>query len=85
MFFSGLSKQHESSFFNAVDSGVVEWKHPLHDSNVTITQRYSHSACYYNKSMYIFGGCTLSNTTFNDLWRYDLGTRKWIRPVALGL
>ena len=49
-----------------------------------ITERYSHSACYHNKSVYIFGGCTLSNTTFNDLWRFDLATRKWIRPVALG-
>ena len=31
--------------------------------------------------MYVFGGCTSSFTTFNDLLRLDLATRKWTRPV----
>ncbi|XP_041377823.1 F-box only protein 42-like isoform X2 [Gigantopelta aegis] len=48
------------------------------------TERYSHCACFFDKSMYVFGGCTLSNTTFNDLWRFDLATRQWIRPLAMG-
>ncbi|CAG2110996.1 unnamed protein product [Medioppia subpectinata] len=34
--------------------------------------------------MYVFGGCTIANTTFNDLWRFDLSTRTWIRPIATG-
>lgn len=34
--------------------------------------------------MYIFGGCTSTNTTFNDLWRFDLMDRKWVRPLAIG-
>merc|ERR1712226_247815 len=34
--------------------------------------------------MYIFGGCTSTATTFNDLWRLDLTTRRWHRPIATG-
>ena len=52
---------------------------------ISPTERYSHCACFFDKSMYVFGGCTLSNTTFNDLWRFDLATRQWIRPLAMGL
>ncbi|CAG5117957.1 unnamed protein product, partial [Candidula unifasciata] len=49
-----------------------------------ISDRFSHSAVYYDGSMYVFGGCTSTNTTFNDLWRLDLTTRQWIRPIAMG-
>lgn len=45
-------------------------------------------ACYYdaNQSMYVFGGCTQSscNAAFNDLWRLDLNSKEWIRPLASG-
>lgn len=34
--------------------------------------------------MYIFGGCTKTGTTFNDLWKLDLDTRKWERPIPMG-
>ena len=34
--------------------------------------------------MYVFGGCTATCTTFNDLWRLDLDTRKWVRPITMG-
>ncbi|XP_034231582.1 F-box only protein 42 [Thrips palmi] len=50
----------------------------------TITKRFSHSACYHDNSMYVFGGCTSTSTTFNDLWRLDLNKRKWVRPLATG-
>lgn len=49
-----------------------------------ITERFSHSAAYLNGSMYVFGGCTSTNTTFNDLWIFDLNNRQWVRPVAMG-
>jgi len=35
-------------------------------------------------SMYVFGGCTSTSTTFNDLWRLDLNKRQWIRPLTMG-
>ncbi|PSN48109.1 hypothetical protein C0J52_13244 [Blattella germanica] len=50
----------------------------------TITKRYSHSACRYGNSMYVFGGCTSTSTTFNDLWRLDLNKRQWVRPLTMG-
>ena len=34
--------------------------------------------------MYVFGGCTSSSTTFNDLWRLDLTKRQWVRPLTMG-
>lgn len=34
--------------------------------------------------MYVFGGCTATWTTFNDLWQLDLGTRTWVRPITMG-
>lgn len=37
--------------------------------------------------MYVFGGCTQSscNAAFNDLWRLDLNSKEWIRPLASGM
>lgn len=54
------------------------------DNTPSITKRYSHSAVVCDDYMYIFGGCTSSNTTFNDLWRLDLSTRTWVRPITMG-
>ena len=34
--------------------------------------------------MYVFGGCTSTNTTFNDLWKLNLTTRSWVRPLPTG-
>lgn len=34
--------------------------------------------------MYVFGGGSSTNTTFNDLWRFDLSKREWIRPLTMG-
>lgn len=34
--------------------------------------------------MYVFGGCTCTSTTFNDLWRLDLSSRKWVRLLTMG-
>lgn len=50
----------------------------------TITKRYSHSAVVHENSMYVFGGCAFSMTTFNDLWRLDLSKRQWVRPLTMG-
>lgn len=52
---------------------------------VNIAERCSHAACYHpNGSMFVFGGCTAAYTTFNDLWRFDLATRSWSRPIPMG-
>ena len=53
-------------------------------SEPTISERYSHSACFHDKIMYIFGGCTAMNTTFNDLWGFNVCLGKWNRCLASG-
>ena len=86
-----------SACTNATTTVTNEIQHRLHESGnheqpverckaLTVGKRYSHSAVYDDStdSMYIFGGCTSTATTFNDLWRLDLTTRRWHRPIATG-
>lgn len=80
----GVIRQLEQNFHDAIACSQVLWTKLLPGDNPSITERYSHCACYYDKSLYIFGGCTSTNTTFNDLWRFNLATREWIRPLATG-
>lgn len=49
-----------------------------------IAGRFSHSAIRHGNSMYIFGGGSSSDTTFNDLWRFDLSEMRWERPLSMG-
>ncbi|KMY95735.1 uncharacterized protein Dsimw501_GD15446 [Drosophila simulans] len=49
-----------------------------------IAGRFAHSAVRQDNSMYVFGGGSSSDTTFNDLWRFDLTHMRWARPVATG-
>lgn len=49
-----------------------------------IAGRYSHSSVVHGDSMFIFGGGTFEATNFNDLWRFDLSTRTYIRPLSTG-
>ncbi|KAH8277985.1 hypothetical protein KR018_012195 [Drosophila ironensis] len=49
-----------------------------------IAGRFAHSAVRQGNSMYVFGGGSSSDTTFNDLWRFDLTHMRWARPVATG-
>ncbi|XP_055380797.1 uncharacterized protein LOC129611610 [Condylostylus longicornis] len=53
-------------------------------SQIFPSGRFSHAYCVHEDSMYIFGGGSSSDTTFNDLWRFDLSKRQWIRPVTMG-
>lgn len=74
----------QRNFCQMLRSNHMCWMYVPSEAGPSITDRYSHCACYFNQSMYIFGGCTSTNTTFNDLWRFDLGTRHWVRPLAMG-
>ncbi|MCI4389925.1 hypothetical protein PGIGA_G00116660, partial [Pangasianodon gigas] len=86
----GVAYQCYHGFLRAVQEGNIQWESRTYPYPGTpITQRFSHSACYYdsNQSMYVFGGCTQSscNAAFNDLWRLDLNSKEWIRPLASAL
>ncbi|CAB3373826.1 Hypothetical predicted protein [Cloeon dipterum] len=56
----------------------------VHHYVLTIAKRHSHSACCHENSMYIFGGCTSTSSTYNDLWKLDLTKRLWVRPLTMG-
>ncbi|XP_069598155.1 F-box only protein 42 isoform X1 [Ranitomeya imitator] len=85
----GVAHQCYHGFIKAIHDGNIQWESRTYPYPGTpITQRFSHSSCYYdpNQSMYVFGGCTQSscNAAFNDLWRLDLNSKEWIRPLASG-
>lgn len=78
---------HKTSIklIKAVGEFKVLWKNITSTDMVpTITKRFSHAACVLENNMYIFGGCTTNATSFNDLWRFDLSIRQWVRPLATG-
>lgn len=65
--------------------GCVKWFRPSYPSHIIpISKRYSHSSCVFESTMFVFGGCTSTNTTFNDLWRFDLGSHEWTRLLTTG-
>nr|XP_045600866.1 F-box only protein 42-like [Procambarus clarkii] len=81
----GVVEKRKSRFFTALKVGCVKWYSPTYPSHIIpISRRYSHSACVFDSSMYVFGGCTSTNTTFNDLWRFDLGLHEWTRLLTTG-
>ncbi|XP_046961060.1 F-box only protein 42 [Vanessa cardui] len=78
---------HKTSIklIKAVGEFNILWKNVTATDIVpTITKRFSHAACILENNMYIFGGCTTNATSFNDLWRFDLSKRQWVRPLATG-
>ncbi|XP_078695665.1 F-box only protein 42-like [Branchiostoma floridae x Branchiostoma belcheri] len=85
----GVSKQHYQSFITSIGEGTIQWhtiRGPSHQPQPA--PRISHSACYYDddQAMYVFGGSSVANpnTCFNDLWRFDLASEEWVRPLAAG-
>lgn len=80
----GAVRTIRRNFHHAVTARNVCWEHCFAENSPTISRRYSHSSSVCRDSMFVFGGCTTASTTFNDLWRLDLGTRTWIRPLATG-
>ena len=61
------------------------WKSILQQEMApTVAGRFSHSALVHENSMFIFGGGSSTATTFNDLWRFDLSKREWVRPLSMG-
>jgi len=57
--FIGVIWHYKHQFQKAIAGvGDIEllWRRHHTESCPTVTERYSHSACYYNKSVYVFGG-----------------------------
>ncbi|XP_077998368.1 uncharacterized protein LOC144451410 [Glandiceps talaboti] len=80
----GVIRQKYFSFQHAVQSSCLQWSG--REPNISpLTARYSHSACYLDKAMYVFGGCSSASTAFNDMWKLNLETREWSRVLATGM
>ncbi|CAK1550121.1 unnamed protein product [Leptosia nina] len=80
-----VSRKTTMKLIKAIGEFDIVWKIFVSTEIVpSITKRFSHAACILENSMYIFGGCTTNATSFNDLWRFDLSQRQWIRPLATG-
>ncbi|CAL4068405.1 unnamed protein product [Meganyctiphanes norvegica] len=78
-------EKRKSRFYSSLKAGCIEWFSVPYPSNIIpISKRYSHCASVHESSMFVFGGCTSTKTTFNDLWRFDLGTHEWTRLLTTG-
>lgn len=78
-------KTRQRNLSKAISEFDIAWQSVIPVAMApTITKRYSHAAVVHDNSMYVFGGCTCSMTTFNDLWRLDLSKRQWVRPLTMG-
>ena len=91
IFLAVVILKKKSTFKRLLQEGCFTVDHVLDDISLErpvarMAERYSHSGVYHNNSVYVFGGSTkgTSNTTFNDMWRFDLSTRTWIRPLVSG-
>lgn len=84
-FASDVRRHTQLNFNKGLRDFRLCWKtHETMDVAPIIAGRYSHSAIIHENSMYVFGGGSSTATTFNDLWRFDLSTRQWIRPISMG-
>ena len=84
-----VAHQKKKTFIKAVSKSKLIWtKRTIDSEKLIISKRYSHSAVYDETdnipSVFVFGGCTSTSTTFNDLWCLDPTTREWSRPRATG-
>lgn len=85
---TGLARRAKNKLEKAVVTGDICWQ-LLSESSGNhgsrwITERYAQCACYHGKALYVFGGCTPTATTYNDVWMFDLADHTWIRPVMSG-
>uniref|UniRef100_A0A1A9WV06 F-box domain-containing protein n=1 Tax=Glossina brevipalpis TaxID=37001 RepID=A0A1A9WV06_9MUSC len=71
--------------FSPQSTGNLELRSCISNTSMyVIAGRFSHSAVRYGNYMYVFGGGSSSDTTFNDLWRFDLAKMHWERPFSMG-
>ncbi|XP_062562572.1 F-box only protein 42 [Armigeres subalbatus] len=73
----------------ALQKGLVDfnlcWRQEIPNTQTpSIAARFAHASSLHRNSMYVFGGASSYDTTFNDLWQFDLSRRVWIRPISMG-
>lgn len=79
-----ICKHRVQNFCEAVRTGNLRLRTVTTKSRVSPLPRFSHGCCVIGTKMYIYGGCSSSNTAFNDLYLLDLREGRWMRPRASG-
>lgn len=81
---SRICKQRVHNFREAVRTGNLRIRTVSTKSRISPLPRFSHGCCIIGSKLYIYGGCSSSNTAFNDLYLLDLREGRWIRPRTSG-
>ena len=87
---AGLRVINRAKFNECFQSGQIYWR--CFDPSTSgsslpkqsPTQRHSHASAIVNDTLYVFGGLSATNTSYNDLWLLDLNTKEWSRPTCSG-
>ena len=78
----GLKSLNKSSFVESFQTGEFYWR--CFENRFSPAQRHSHSCVRVKDCLYVFGGFSATFTSYNDLWLFDLNTKKWSRPTTNG-
>lgn len=81
---SRICRQRVQNFHEAVRTGNLRIRRVTAKSRISPLPRFSHGCCIVGDRMYIYGGCSSSNTAFNDLYFLDLREGRWIKPLTSG-
>jgi F-box protein 42 len=77
------NKRHET-FLQSVKNGKIYWRKYANTSRVSPAPRFSHASCVLKGKLCIFGGCSSTNTVYNDLFVFCLEEQKWSKVTTSG-
>lgn len=91
---TGVANQFQKRFEEAFEKKGLIWTEAClnlsqHPSNSCLmSPRLLHSMCYNDetRSVFVFGGRSVGSQSagFNDLWRLNMHTKQWERPIIYG-
>ena len=76
--------KRRQTFLQSVRNGKIYWKQYVNTSRVCPAPRFSHASCVLKGNLYVFGGCSSSNTVYNDLYVFSLAEQKWSKVTTTG-
>ena len=79
-----IRQKRRETFVESVKNGKVYWRKYISNSRVSPAPRFSHASCVINGKLCVFGGCSSSNTVYNDLYVFCLTEQKWSKVATSG-
>jgi hypothetical protein len=73
---------NRATFDECFQNGQIHWR--CVESKAAPTHRHSHASTRLADCLYVFGGLSSTNTSYNDLWLFDLNAKAWSRPATTG-